>query len=224
MKVLCVESEDDLYGIIVKVREGKLQYKQNHIHIHGNPYLRLLRKEVEILVKEKYGENHLKDKNRKNEIAGISREIRSLKIKITRLENKKATLLNDERCFLTRFSLDKDPLESYKRIIQGAIHPYLEDNEVLDIETANEAIKSYSKAVDNPQGKAELMIFYVECGNNFTLSYGDIDENFYDSVLDMYELAIETVQELPIDNQKDFRERLYEIMESGSGIGWVGIF
>ncbi len=127
---------------------------------------------------------------------------------------------DNKRFFNTRFSLNKDPLESYKRIIQGSIHPYLEDNEVLDIETANEAIKSYSKAVDNPQGEAELMVFYVECGNNFTLSYGDIDENFYDSVLDMYELAIETVQELPIDEQKGFRERLYEIMESASFIGW----
>jgi len=64
------------------------------------------------------------------------------------------------------------------------------------------------------------MVFHVECGNNFTLSYGDIDEEFYDSVLDMYEQAIETVQELSIDEQKGFRERLYEIMESASFIGW----
>ncbi|RLB91975.1 MAG: hypothetical protein DRH26_07170 [Deltaproteobacteria bacterium] len=80
--------------IIEAVRAGKLQYKENHIH--GNPYLRLLRREVENLVKDKYGDNHLKDKKRENEIAGINREIRSLKIKITRLEKKKATLLNDE--------------------------------------------------------------------------------------------------------------------------------
>jgi len=31
------------------------------------------------------------------------------------------------------------------------------------------------------------MVFFVECGNNFTLSYGDIDDDFYDSVLLMYE-------------------------------------
>ncbi len=49
--------------IIEAVRAGKLQYKENHIH--GNPYLRLLRREVENLVKDKYGDNHLK-KNRKN--------------------------------------------------------------------------------------------------------------------------------------------------------------
>ncbi|MDA3789976.1 MAG: DUF6155 family protein [Desulfobacula sp.] len=130
-------------------------------------------------------------------------------------------LSSDNKIFFnTRFSLGEDPLETYKQIIQNSMNPSLEDNEILNIKIANKSIKSYSKAVDKPKGEAELMIFYVECGNNFTLSYGDIDEDFYDSVLDMYELAIETVQELPIAEQKDFRERLYEIMESGSGIVW----
>ena len=35
------------------IRDGTLQYRQNHIH--GNPYLRLLRKEVEALVTELRG-------------------------------------------------------------------------------------------------------------------------------------------------------------------------
>jgi len=39
---------------------GKLQYRQNHIH--GNPYFRLLRTELESLVKELFGEDHLKEK------------------------------------------------------------------------------------------------------------------------------------------------------------------
>ena len=122
--------------------------------------------------------------------------------------------------FHARFSLGEDPLEPYKRIIQNAMHPYLEDNETLDIESANEVIDQYSKAVDDASGEAELMIFYVECGNNFTLSYGDIDGDFYDSVLFMYEKAIETVIELPAKKQKLFRERLHEVMASASGIGW----
>ena len=93
-KSACKEFDLTQDEIIEAVRAGKLQYKENHIH--GNPYLRLLRREVENLVKEKYGENHLKDRNKKNEITVINKEIRSLKTKITRLENKKAALLNDE--------------------------------------------------------------------------------------------------------------------------------
>jgi len=49
----------------------------------------------------------------------------------------------------TRFSLSEDSLESYRRIIQDAIHPYLEDNEVLDIGRAEDAIERYSKAIDD---------------------------------------------------------------------------
>ena len=93
-KNACKEFDLTQDEIFEAVRYGKLQYKENHIH--GNPYLRLLRREVENLVKEKYGENYLQDKNRKNEIAGINREIRSLKTQLKKLEKKKATLLNEE--------------------------------------------------------------------------------------------------------------------------------
>ena len=41
--------------IIAAIREGKLQYLENHIH--GNPYLRLLRHEVEALVSNKSGQD-----------------------------------------------------------------------------------------------------------------------------------------------------------------------
>ena len=127
---------------------------------------------------------------------------------------------NNKQFFHARFSLSEDPLESYKRIIQDAIHPYLEDNETLDIGRAEDAIERYSKAIDDVKGETELMVFFVECGNNFTLSYGDIDDEFYDSVLRMYEKAVQNVTELPTEEQKVFKERLHEIMDSASGIGW----
>lgn len=122
--------------------------------------------------------------------------------------------------FFTRFSIGNDPLSKYKKIIQDSVHPYLEDGETLDIGKAIDAINRYSMAVDNPTGEAELRIFYVECGNNFTLSYGDIDEDFYDAMLEMYEYATETVLELPAQEQEKFKSRLQEIMKSASGIGW----
>ncbi len=122
--------------------------------------------------------------------------------------------------FHTRFSIGDDPLAPYKRIIQKSIHPYLEDNESLDIERANDTVNQYSKAIDNPSGEAELRIFYVECGNNLILSYGDIDEDFYDSLLEMYEYALETILELTDKEQNAFKSRLYEILKSASGIGW----
>lgn len=127
---------------------------------------------------------------------------------------------NNKEFFHTRFSICEDLLESYKQIIQDAIHPYLEDNETLDIGRAEDAIERYSKAIDDVKGETELMVFFVECGNNFTLSYGDIDDEFYDSVLLMYEKAIQNVTGLTLEEQKVFKERLHKIMDSASGIGW----
>jgi len=46
--------------IVEAVREDKLQFRENHIH--GNPYLRLLRHEVEALVGSKSGQEHLHKK------------------------------------------------------------------------------------------------------------------------------------------------------------------
>ena len=117
----------------------------------------------------------------------------------------------NEEFFHVRFSLVEDPLKPFKRIIQDAVHPYLEDNEILDLERAEDAISRYSKAIDDIKGEAELMIFFVECGNNFTLSYGGIDDEFYDSMLIMYEKAIENVLELPVIEQNTFKERLRKI-------------
>ncbi len=77
--------------IIDGIRRGKLQYKQNYIH--GNPYFRLLRIEVESLVAEKYGKDSLKKKNLVNELSKINQEIRKLKKQLKNLEEKKVQLV-----------------------------------------------------------------------------------------------------------------------------------
>ncbi len=77
--------------IIEAINAGKLQYQNNHIH--GNPYFRLFRKEIEALVIEKYGEDYLKKKELKNELVQVSRDLRKLKKKISSLEKRKIELL-----------------------------------------------------------------------------------------------------------------------------------
>ena len=127
---------------------------------------------------------------------------------------------DNKNFFHTRFSIVDDPLFPYKSIIQDSLHPCLEENETIDFERANDAISQYLKAVDNPSSEAELRIYSVECGNDLTLDYGDIDGNFYDSLLEMYESAVETVLELPEKEQSPYKKRAYEIMKSAYDIGW----
>src|SRR6266704_5642929 len=52
------------------------------------PWMRLLRREVEALVRKKHGTNYLKDRQSKTELAHINRELRRLKTQIARLEER----------------------------------------------------------------------------------------------------------------------------------------
>ena len=76
--------------IIQAIREGKLQYRQNHMH--GNPYLRLLRDEVENLVTEKHGEHYLRDQQLKKELSQVNSRLRKLKRETVALEKRRVEL------------------------------------------------------------------------------------------------------------------------------------
>ena len=79
--------------IIEGIKGGKLQYRNNYMH--GNPYFRLLRSEVEALVNEKYGKNYLDKKKLENELAEINKKLRKLKAELKSLEKRKVELLHD---------------------------------------------------------------------------------------------------------------------------------
>lgn len=77
--------------IIEAIEAGKLQYRYNNVF--GNPYLKLVRSEVEAVVDEKYGKNYLKKKKIKKELAQVTKELKSLKAQVVSLEQRKTELL-----------------------------------------------------------------------------------------------------------------------------------
>ncbi|MBI5485824.1 MAG: hypothetical protein HY905_00675 [Deltaproteobacteria bacterium] len=81
--------------IIGAIRSGKLQFR--HAAMHGNPYLRLLRREVEALVQEKHGEHGLKERQAKVEVGRINLELKRLKAQIASLEERRSKLTADLR-------------------------------------------------------------------------------------------------------------------------------
>jgi len=83
-------TQDD---IVRAIRAGKLHYRV--ASMHGNPWLRLLRREVEALVKKKHGDDYLKDQQAKTELGGINRELKRLKTQVAVLEERKAKLMAD---------------------------------------------------------------------------------------------------------------------------------
>ncbi len=126
----------------------------------------------------------------------------------------------NEAFFHARFGVGNDPLAPYKKTIEEYMYPDVYGNKPIKISKAKKAISNYTKTVGDPLGEADLMIFFLECGNNFTLDVGDIDEGFYDALNRMYQRAIEKVLALPEEQQEEFRDRLEQIVISSSGIRW----
>jgi hypothetical protein len=77
--------------IVQGIRTGKLQYRLNSAH--GNPFLRLLRREIEALVKKKHGADFLKERQTNTELAQINREMKRLKRQLAALEERKSQLV-----------------------------------------------------------------------------------------------------------------------------------
>jgi len=83
------------YGVsrdfIVKgVRAGKLEYRDGAVW--GNPFLRILKSQLEKYITEELGEAYLAKVKKQAELRRIKKEISDLKRKLKTLEEKKADI------------------------------------------------------------------------------------------------------------------------------------
>jgi hypothetical protein len=110
-------------------------------------------------------------------------------------------------------------LEKYRRKIVEQFFPARGFGK-LKLGEARQAIRDYRKATGNIAGTAELLMTYVENGAEFTQQFGDIDERFYNSV----ESALNELAALLRGEARDlyarFADRLANVEEKASGIGW----
>jgi len=79
--------------IVAAIRAGKLQYRENNMH--GNPWFRLLRHEVEALVREKGGQDHLHKKKLQKELADLNTEGRKLNTRLKAIERRRVELMGE---------------------------------------------------------------------------------------------------------------------------------
>src|SRR5205809_7829979 len=77
--------------IIAAIRAGKLQFRESNMH--GNPWYRLLRHEVESLVRDKSGLDYLHKKKLQTELANLNTEARKLTTRLKAIERRRAELM-----------------------------------------------------------------------------------------------------------------------------------
>ncbi|MFH0856988.1 MAG: DUF6155 family protein [bacterium] len=115
------------------------------------------------------------------------------------------------------FNGEDDSHKKYKEIIKNEFFP-VNGFGKLRLSVARGAISDFKKLSKNQRLIADLMIFYVEQGVEFTNSYGDICEAFYNSMESMAHSAAEFVVKNKFSDA--YKERFKKIAQSTSGIGW----
>ncbi len=78
--------------ILAGIDDGTLQFRESVIY--GVPWYRLLRREVEVLVRKLRGDQYLDSRVVRTELLAINRELAELKKRVAALEERKAVLTN----------------------------------------------------------------------------------------------------------------------------------
>jgi hypothetical protein len=106
----------------------------------------------------------------------------------------------DNQMFLhTRFGLGEDVLEPYKKTIDRWLWPDVLRNQNTSVSQAKRAISDHKKAVGDPEGLAELMVFYCERSAGFSSDIGSDDEGYFNALMHMFEQALKIVNALSVE-------------------------
>ncbi|TDR41949.1 hypothetical protein DFR29_1093 [Tahibacter aquaticus] len=131
------------------------------------------------------------------------------------------TASKDNQAFLhTRFGLGDDVLKPYKATLTRWLWPNWLKNQNTSVTTAKKAIADYKKAVGQPDGLAELMVFYCEQAAAFSSDVGLDDESYYDALVRMFEQALKTIAALPEQQRPALWTRLDQVRRLGHQVGY----
>lgn len=124
--------------------------------------------------------------------------------------------------FHSRFLSDQDGneyLEPYKVRIRDAIpqDPWQD----IDLSAGRKAISEFKKANGNLPDMLSLMLYYVKCGNDYTLEFGDINAPFYESMGSMFSRIVETlIKQKDETLVSEFLPRLEAEFKRVEWMGW----
>jgi Family of unknown function (DUF6155) len=107
--------------------------------------------------------------------------------------------------------------EKYKEVIKNEFFPKRGFGDAR-LSVARKAVSDYKKVSKSKEGLADIMLYYVETGVEFTTAYGDIDEPFYNSMESMYKRAAEFIVEHELRDV--FERRCRRIVAATSDMGW----
>ncbi|MFN2153133.1 MAG: hypothetical protein ACK2T5_16125 [Anaerolineales bacterium] len=117
---------------------------------------------------------------------------------------------------------DSEYLEKCReKIVKAVYNPNRKIPAMPRFRDAKKVITEYKKSTKDLRGTLDLMLTYVERGHAFTNDFGDIDEPFYNTLLNMFERFVVELKMSPARRElySFFRDRLMK-MRATSDIGW----
>ena len=91
----------------------------------------------------------------------------------------------------------------------------------LSLKNARDVVSDFRKASQNKESIADLMLYYVECGVEFTNLYGDIDERFYSSLESMFADFVNLLNSMENDSfYRRHAKRIQAVFADTRNIGW----
>lgn len=127
----------------------------------------------------------------------------------------------DNRAFLhARFGLGENPLQAYKKVVDRWLWPDIFRGQQTSVSNAKRAITKYKKALGDPVGLAELMVFYCERAVGFCEDVDHTDPAYFDALLRMFAQALKTMAALPINVQTSLLGRLDRVRAIGRQLGY----
>jgi hypothetical protein len=127
----------------------------------------------------------------------------------------------DNQAFLhARFGLGQDVLEPFKKTIDRWLWPDVFRNQDTSVSKAKQAISDYQKAVGDPEGLAELRVFYCEQAAGYCRDISYQDEGFFDALVRMFEQALQSANTLPANGGDGLIARLDRVREISHDFGY----
>ena len=130
----------------------------------------------------------------------------------------------ENQAFLhARLGLGEDVLEPYKKTIDRWLWPDVFRRQETSVSKAKQAISDYKKALGDPEGLAELMVFYCERAAGFSKGVSHDDAGYFDALVRMFEQSLKITNTLAGNARRVLLTRLDRVRnisrEFGYGVG-----
>ena len=112
-----------------------------------------------------------------------------------------------------------DLLEKYKKQLYKIFNPSNIVRTGFSLEKAQQILSDFADMCGDGRWYGDLALYFAECATDFTMSYGDINEEFYDALGDAYRDAV-TIARRDEEMYKLWKDRLEYIYHEFSGFGW----